>query len=158
MITKIINEKFSGAVLESGAPYGDETVVIDRARLFEVLAFLKTYPTTPFNLLLDICGVDYLGKEPRFEVVYHLYSLSQRARLRVKVKLSESDLTIPSVMGIWEAADWFEREAYDMYGIHFEGHPKLKRLMMWEEFQGYPLRKDYPMNKRQPIPEPAEIV
>ncbi|MDO8519116.1 MAG: NADH-quinone oxidoreductase subunit C [Deltaproteobacteria bacterium] len=158
MITDIIKQKFLGAVLESSASYGDETVVIDRARLIQVMNFLKTFHETPFNLLLDVCGVDYLGKEPRFEVVYHLYSLSKKARLRVKVKLSESDLSVPSVMGIWEAADWFEREAYDMFGIRFEGHPKLKRLLMWEEFKGHPLRKDYPMNKRQPLPEPAEII
>lgn len=158
MITDILKQKFPGAVLDAHQYSGDETVVIDRARLCEVMNFLKTFPETPFNLLLDVCGVDFMGQEPRFEVVYHLYSLTKRARLRIKVKLSEKDLSIPSVMGIWEAADWFEREAYDMFGIHFEGHPKLKRLLMWEEFKGHPLRKDYPVDRRQPIPEPAEII
>ena len=122
------------------------------------MEFLKGNGETPFNLLLDVCGVDYMGQTPRFEVVYHLYSLSQKARLRVRVKLDEADLKIASVMDVWEAADWFEREAYDMYGVIFEGHPNLKRLMMWESFVGHPLRKDYPQDRRQPVPEPADII
>ena len=99
-----------------------------------------------------------LAPKDRFEVVYHLYSMPTKKRIRIKVRLNESDASVPSVMKIWEAADWFEREAFDMLGIKFVGHPNLKRLLMWNEFQGYPLRKDYPIDKRQPIPEPAEIV
>ncbi len=157
-ITETLQQKFPGAILSAHCDFGDETIVVELSKLVDVMSFLKSNPETPFNILLDACGVDYLGETPRFEVVYHLYALSQKARLRVKVKVPDDNLTIPSVMPIWEAADWFEREAFDMFGIKFEGHPKLKRLLMWEEFEGHPLRKDYPIGKRQPIPEPADIV
>lgn len=157
-VTQSLKQKFPHAILGSSADYGDETVVVDRAAIIEVLQFLREYPASPFDLLLDICGVDFMGQTPRFEVVYHLYSLHTKARIRLKVKLDEADLHIPSCLSIWPAADWFEREAWDMYGIVFDGHPNLKRLMMWEEFEGYPLRKDYPLNKRQPIPKLADII
>ncbi len=157
-VTETIKQKFSKHVLSSHADFGDETIVINRDGVIDVMNFLKSDPACSFDLLLDVCGVDYLGREMRFEVVYHLYSMKTKGRLRVKVPLAESDLVIPSVIQIWEATDWFEREAFDMFGIHFEGHPNLKRLLMWNEFEGHPLRKDYPINKRQPIPVPADIV
>lgn len=87
----------------------------------------------------------------RFEVVYHLYSHTHARRLRVKVPVNEADAIVDSVTGLWKAADWFEREVWDMFGIRFTGHPNLKRIMMYDSFQGHPLRKDYPVNKRQPI-------
>lgn len=135
-----------------------DEVFISREKLFDSLNFLKNNQDHPFNVLLDICGVDYMGQTPRFEVIYHLYSLGTPDRLRVRVKVDEKDLVVPSVIKIWETADWYEREAYDMFGIRFDGHPNLKRLLMWEEFEGYPLRKDYPIDKRQPIPEPSDLV
>lgn len=157
-ITEILKKNFPQAITDSHQQFGDETVFVDRQSLVCVLQFLRDDPDCSFNLFLDLCGVDYMGQEPRFEVVYHLYSLSKKARLRVRVKLPESDLKITSVTSLWEAANWFEREAYDMYGIHFEGHPNLKRILMWNEFEGYPLRKDYPIQRRQPIPVPTDIV
>lgn len=134
---------------------GEKTLIVERDQIYQTLADLKK---EGFNLLLDICGVDYQDEIPRFEVVYHLYALAIRERVRVRVRIPEADLKIRTVINLWEAADWFEREAYDMYGIIFEGHPNLKRLLMWEKFEGYPLRKDYPLDKRQPIPESLDIV
>lgn len=150
--------KFPNAVVSHHAEYGDQTIVLKRESLLEVCAFLKANPENPMNMLLDVCGVDYLGQTPRFEVVYHIYSVVTHARLRLIVKLEESDLKIASVRKVWEAANWFEREACEMYGIVFEGHGNLKKLLLWEAFEGNPLRKDYPMGKRQPIPEPLDIV
>lgn len=89
--------------------------------------------------------------EFRFEVVYHFYSTAKNHRLRIKVPLTASDPVIDSLTGLWHAAGWFEREAWDMFGVRFTGHPNLKRLLMYEEFQGHPLRKDYPVRKRQPL-------
>lgn len=153
-----LKQKFTGAVLETSQTFGHDVVVVDRLKISEVLQFLKNNSECPFEMLLDLCGVDYKEREPRFEVVYHLYSLSKIKRLRVKVGVPEGDIILPSAVTIWEAADWFEREAFDMFGIHFMGHPNLKRILMWEAFEGYPLRKDYPINKRQPIPILDDIV
>lgn len=157
-IIDYIQSKHPQVIQTSHQNYGDETVFIKRDDIYNFLKFLKTNSDYPFNVLLDVCGVDYMGETPRFEVVYHLYSLSTKKRLRVRVKLDENDLKIPSVMSLWETADWYEREAFEMFGIIFEGHPNLKRLLTWEEFKGHPLRKDYPIDKRQPIPEPIELV
>jgi NADH-quinone oxidoreductase subunit C/D len=108
--------------------------------------------------MADLCGVDYLGREgKRFEVVYHLYSTSTNKRLRAKVQLGEKEPAIDSVADIWPAADWFERECYDLFGIKFVGHKNLKRILLYEGFEGHPLRKDYPINKRQGIPTPVDL-
>ena len=95
------------------------------------------------------------GAGARFEVVYHFYSLVQNHRLRLKVPVSEQDPSLDSLTGLWKSADWFEREVWDMFGIHFTGHPDLKRILMYEPFDGHPLRKDYPVNKRQPLLGPV---
>ena len=153
-----LGKKLPGAIVSRHEDYGDSTLVVSPTSLYGVLDFLRAHPESPFDLLLDICGVDYLGREPRFEVVYHLYSLPTHLRLRIKTALSSENPSVRSVVSLWETADWFEREAFDMFGIRFEGHPNLKRLLMWEEFEGHPLRKDYPMQKRQPIPKAADIV
>ena len=101
---------------------------------------------------IDVCAVDYLGwKTPRFEVVYHLFSVTNRQRIRLKVEVDESDCVVPSCIAVWPGVDWFEREAWDMYGIVFEGHPKLRRILLYEEFEGHPLRKDYPQRGYQPL-------
>lgn len=148
-------EKFSDEVIRSHADHGDETAVMKPGKLVEVMTFLKHDPAVRFEMLTDLTGVDLLGlEEPRFQVVYHLYSLSKRHRLRIKVPLPENDPVVPSVVGVWKAANWMEREAWDLYGIRFEGHPDLRRILMYPEFEGHPLRKDYPMEKRQPIVPP----
>ena len=100
-----------------------------------------------FDMLVDICGVDFPDREPRFEVVYHLYSFSSNRRIRVKLAVDEGT-DVPTVCGVWKAANWPEREVYDMFGIEFSGHPNLIRLLMPAEYSGHPLRKDYPLRGR----------
>jgi NADH-quinone oxidoreductase subunit C len=153
-----IQEKFPALIKETHAFRGDETAVIQAAGLAEVAAFLKESPELDFNFLMDLSAVDYLfyaggriQKEFRFEVVYHFYSLKFNHRIRIKVPLDEKNPEVDSLTGLWSAANWYEREVWDMFGIRFKGHPNLKRILMYEEFQGHPLRKDYPYNKRQPL-------
>lgn len=148
---KRLVEKFPDAVLSSHAQHGDETATVLASRLLEILSFLRDDEVTAFEMLTDLTCVDYLGvREVRFEVVYHLYSLSKNHRLRVKVEVDEEDARVPSVIGLWKSANWMEREAWDLYGVRFEGHPDLRRVLLYPEFEGHPLRKDYPMELRQP--------
>ena len=150
-------DKFGDAIIEHHANHGDETAVVRADRLHEVMAFLRDDPATSFELLSDVTGVDLLGlKEPRFEVVYHLYSLSKNHRLRIKVGLDEEDPKVSSVTDLWKSAVWEEREAFDLYGIKFEGHPDLRRILLYPEFEGHPLRKDYDTEHRQPRVPPRE--
>jgi NADH-quinone oxidoreductase subunit C/D len=109
---------------------------------------LHDNPATKFDMLMDLCGVDYPDREQRFEAVYHLYSVSRGARLRLKVPVTEADPVLPSLMPVYQGANWFEREAYDMFGLRFEGHPNLKRILCHEAFQGHALRKDYDPARR----------
>ncbi len=148
-----LKEKFPEAVLEIHNQHGDETAVVKREALLDVLRFVRENEGFDLNILMDLCGVDGLKMKwsPRFEVVYHLYSMARNHRLRIKVRVDLKDAVVPSVTSLWPVADWFEREVWDMFGIRFEGHPNLRRILMYEEFQGHPLRKDYPYNKRQPL-------
>ena len=156
-ISQALLDKFSGSVEALPAFREEEAFVVARDRLLEVCRFLASFPGCEFRLLEDICGVDYPDREKRFEVVYHLSSLEGEKRIRLKVLLDESDPGVPSVIGIWKGADWFEREAFDQYGIRFEGHPNLRRILNHEEFVGHPLRKDYPIKKRQTLSSPANF-
>ena len=109
-----------------------------------------------FNFLMDISSVDHFGDEPRFEVVYELYSLENKVHLRLKTKVSEDHLEVPTVTGIWQTADWHEREIFDMMGIKFAGHPDLRRILMWDGYPYHPLRKDFPLEgKPSDLPEVA---
>jgi NADH-quinone oxidoreductase subunit C len=109
-----------------------------------------------FNFLLDISSVDHFGDEPRFEVVYELYGLEHKLHLRLKCRVSEDHLEVPTVSNIWPTADWHEREIYDMMGIRFAGHPDLRRILMWDGYPYYPLRKDFPLEgKPSDLPEVA---
>jgi len=109
-----------------------------------------------FNFLIDLSSVDHFGDEPRFEVVYELYSLADNIHLRLKTKVSEDNLEVPTVSGIWEAADWHEREVFDMMGIRFANHPDLRRILMWDGYPFFPLRKDFPLEgKPSDMPEVA---
>ena len=119
-------------------------IEVGKDRLLEVLSSLKDGELCQFRQLTDIAGVDYPNRFPRFEVVYHLLDFKQNIRLRVKTKISEDD-TIPSITGIYPSANWYEREAFDMYGINFTDHPDLRRLLTDYNFEGYPLRKDFPL-------------
>jgi NADH-quinone oxidoreductase subunit C len=152
---RYLSEKFGTSILDSHAFRGDETVVVGPEKLIEIVRFLKDDRRMDFDFLADITAVDYLGKkEPRFEVVYHLLSLQSHRRLRVKIPVPENEPEIDSLTPLWKGANWLEREVWDMFGIRFRGHPDLRRILLYEEFRGYPLRKDYPVNQRQPlIPE-----
>jgi NADH-quinone oxidoreductase subunit C len=155
-----VRARFGGAVLESHDHRGDHTVVVERRALRDVLAFCRDAGALAFDVLMDLTAVDYSkfpGREdgPRFEVVYHLYSLAHNHRLRVKVRVDEDDPVVPTAVALWPIANWYEREVWDMFGVRFEGHPDLRRLLMYEEFVGHPLRKDYPINRRQPLIGPA---
>lgn len=116
--------------------------------LLEVASSLKKDPVAGYDLLLDICGADYPQRRERFEAVYHLYSIARKERLRLKVAVPEDDPIVPSLVGVWRGADWFEREAFDMFGLRFEGHPNLRRILTHEAFEGHPLRKDYDPARR----------
>ncbi len=124
------------------------TWIVSRDVLFEVARELKENPATQFDMMLDLCGADFPDRPERFEALYHLYSMQRKSRLRLKVPLREDDVTLPSMMSLWKALDWFEREAYDMFGFHFDGHPNLRRILTHEAFQGHPLRKDYDAARR----------
>ena len=146
-----LRERFPAAVVATHGYRGDLTVQIAPAAIVEVGTFLRDDPAFAFDFLMDVTAVDYIGSVPRFEVVYHLYSLRRNHRLRVKTRVPEEDPRIASVTAVWPGANWLERETYDMYGVRFEGHPDLRRIYLYEEFQGHPLRKDYPKEKRQPL-------
>lgn len=169
---KKLKEKFPQAIQGMHCYRGDDTAIIAREQILEVCRFLRDDPQLDYNFMMDLTGVDYLGRKPkfidlnwlmlpkgsgyegrdmRFEVVYHLYSLKHNHRVRLKAPVPEKDCTINSVVSVWEGANWFEREAYDMYGIQFKGHPDLRRILMYEDFKGHPLRKDYPKEKEQPL-------
>ncbi len=149
--------KFPDEIIDHHAQHGDETVLVRRDRLMEVMTFLRDDELTCFEMLTDLTAVDYLGvQEPRFQVVYHLLSLSKNQRLRVKVPVGESDPRVPSVVNLWKSALWEEREVWDLYGILFDGHPDLRRILLYPEFEGHPLRKDYDMEHRQPLIPPRE--
>jgi NADH-quinone oxidoreductase subunit C len=149
-ILERLRKDFPAGVKETLTSLGDEVVVIDKEALLQIATFLRDGPAE-FRMLLDLTCVDYPGKEPRFEMVYHLFSLSRNRRLRIKMGLDESDLRLASLTSLWKNANWLEREVYDLFGVHFEGHPDLRRLFMYDGFEGHPLRKDYPLRRRQPL-------
>jgi len=138
----------SDAVLSTHAQHGDATALVDPGKLLAVLEFLRDDDASRFELLVDLCAVDYAAREPRFEVVYHLYSVSLNHRLRIKAGVAESSCEIASACSLWPAANWLEREVWDLYGIRFIGHPDLRRLLLDESFEGHPLRKDFPKRGR----------
>jgi len=148
---QLLRENFPDAVLDTMLPQGDATAVIRPESLTRIIDFLKNDSRLQFNILVDITAVDYLERKPRFDVVYHLLSLPFNRRLRLKVPVEDGSSTLNSLTPWWGSANWLEREVWDMFGIRFAGHPDLKRILMYEEFQGHPLRKDYPIRKRQPL-------
>jgi NADH-quinone oxidoreductase subunit C len=133
---------------------GDDCVFVRRERIVEVCRALKQ--DLGFDMAPYVTAVDYLGQTPRFEVVYNLYATKANARVRLRVKLGEGE-ELPSVTGVWRGADWFERYCWDMYGIRVSGHPDLRRVLLYEEFVGHPLRKDYPLRGRQPLVAEREV-
>ena len=139
-----IEAMLGGAVLRWGASRGELTITAARDRIVDVIGALRDDPQCLFEVLIDICGVDYPERAMRFEVVYHLLSPRRNQRIRVKCE-TDAAAPVPSIVSVFPAANWFEREAYDMYGILFSGHPDLRRILTDYGFQGFPLRKDFPL-------------
>jgi NADH-quinone oxidoreductase subunit C len=136
--------KFADAVLEVVEFRGETTVTVKKDAIVAVCAFMKK--DLGYNFLTDLCGVDYLGKKAeRFMVVYHLYNLTSKERLRLKVPVAENDPRVDTVSGVWATANWHERECWDLFGIVFNNHPDLRRILMAQDWLGHPLRKDYPV-------------
>ncbi|MFT3998390.1 MAG: NADH-quinone oxidoreductase subunit C [Asticcacaulis sp.] len=134
---------FKEALIDVVHAYGELTLTVERERIVEVLGKLRAEPYR-FHQLIDLCGADYPQRERRFDVVYHLLSLTQNVRLRVKVMTDEA-VPVPTVRDVYPNADWYEREAFDMYGMLFSGQPDLRRILTDYGFSGHPLRKDFPM-------------
>ena len=133
-----------GDAKSTSTAFGELTITVAREAILDVLTKLRDDPACKFEILIDICGVDYPARANRFDVVYHLLSPRLNQRVRVKLETNEAD-AVPSAIPVFPAANWFEREAYDMYGILFSGHPDLRRLLTDYGFQGHPLRKDFPL-------------
>ncbi len=139
-----ITGKLGASVLSSEIAFGELTVWAEPARIGDVLRFLRDDPDCRFVCFIDICGADYPEREKRFDVVYHLLSPYKNARIRVKVETDEAT-PVPTVIDVFPAADWFERETFDLYGVLFDGHPDLRRILTDYGFSGHPLRKDFPL-------------
>lgn len=139
-----IREGLGHAVIETVVHRDQVTHVVERSAIAQACTFLKTDPRYRMNYLSDVIGVDYPDRTPRFDVVYVLYSVPSKLRVRLKVRVDEGE-SVQSVTSVWSGAGWPEREVYDMYGIVFDGHPNLKRIYMAEDWEGFPLRKDYPL-------------
>jgi NADH-quinone oxidoreductase subunit C len=146
-IEERLRERFPGvAITRATAPsMPDPTWIVPAASLIEVCTFLRDDPELDFAMLSFVAGVDYLPRAPRFETVYNLLSLTQATRVTLKVELTEENPRVPTVSTIWPTANWHERETYDFYGIEFTGHPDLTRILLPEDWQGWPLRKDSPL-------------
>ena len=146
-IAKKIRDKFPDQVVRVEEHRGQVGVIVKKDKIVEMLRWLHDAPSLQLNHLADLCGVDYLSKKDvRFEVVYNLYSIRLKHRIRIRAEVPEDDCRIDSVTSIWMGANWHERECYDLLGITFDGHPDLRRILLPEGWEGYPLRKDYPLD------------
>ena len=144
-IKEKLQQHFQADIVSINEFRGELTVVVKKKHIAKICTFLRDDEELCFDSLRDVCGADYYRPDERYEVIYNLYSLKNKFRLRLKVRVEESDLTVPTVTGVWPTADWEERETYDMFGIRFDGHPDLRRIYMPEDFEYYPLRKDFPL-------------
>jgi NADH-quinone oxidoreductase subunit C len=153
-LIELVKKNFPDAVLESHSQLGDDTVVLAPGRWKEVCRFLKDNLQSDMSMLTDLTAVDFPDRDPRFEVVAHLYSLSRGHRLRLKARVGDREgetVEIDTLTELWASANWMERECFDMLGVKFLGHPDLRRILTYPEFEGHPLRKDYPADKIQPL-------
>ncbi|MBP6950754.1 MAG: NADH-quinone oxidoreductase subunit C [Alphaproteobacteria bacterium] len=141
---RLIAEEIGTDTLAWSVEYNELMVSVERPAIVRVLTYLRDSKGLQFAQLMDVCGVDYLGREPRFDVVYHLLSLVHNQRLRLKVQVEEG-MPVPSVVSVYSSANWWEREVFDLYGIPFEDHPDLRRILTDYGFEGHPLRKDFPL-------------
>jgi NADH-quinone oxidoreductase subunit C len=162
IVTKL-TERFKDAILEHYEFRGQHAVSIAPGDLVAVAEFLRDDPELDFNMLIDIGGADYLGydeddddREHRFEVAYQFYSVPKNHRIRVKVRVADESVSVPSLWERWGVANWMEREVWDMYGVRFTGHPNLRRILCHDDFEGHALRKDYPKQKRQQLARPTK--
>jgi NADH-quinone oxidoreductase subunit C len=157
-IVDILSRGLPGTAFEPGKSVDVPTVYVPAERIAETCRLLRDNPATRFNVLVELTAADYFPRDPRFEVVYHLLSVPHRRRLRLKVRVG-LNATVPTVQGVWRGAGWPERETWDMFGIVFDGHSDLRRLLMPEDWEGHPLRKDYPVQIRKAAQtyEPLEV-
>ena len=138
-------------ITEISEAFGELTAIVSRDSIVEVCAHLKSAPDFHFNMLVDLTGADRgPEEEPRFEVNYHLFSTTRHHRLRLKVLLNEDDPRVQTVTGVWRTANWHERETYDLFGVLFDGHPDLRRILLPDDWQGHALRKDFPLRGYEP--------
>lgn len=151
-VVRKVNAALPGALLSHESFDQDDRITVDPARIRDLGRLLKSDPELDFTLLVDLTCVDYIDETPRFEMIYQLFSMSRNYRLRVKARLADGQ-PIDSLCAVWRVADPLEREVFDMFGVPFNEHPNLTRILMYEGFEGHPLRKDYPLKKHQPIVE-----
>ncbi len=144
-VVAVIKEQHPSAFIAAKEFRGETTIEVKKEAIADICRTLRDHPDCLFDHLVDVCGADAYTPENRFEIVYNLWSIGKKMRVRVKTFTDEADLHVPTVTGIWEGANWPEREAYDMFGIVFDGHPDFRRMYMPEDFDYYPLRKDYPL-------------
>jgi NADH-quinone oxidoreductase subunit C len=138
-----LRERFAADIIDVKEFRGEVTVTVKKESIVEIGSFLKS--ALAFNMLTDVTAVDYMGQEPRFMVVYNMYSIPNKDRIRIKAPVAESDCSIDTVSKLWSTADWLEREVFDLFGITFNNHPDLRRILMTDDWVGHPLRKDYPL-------------
>jgi NADH-quinone oxidoreductase subunit C len=149
-----LKARFGTSILETHSDFGDDTAVVEPTQWKAVCKFLREEPSLDFDMPVDLCGVDYPHRLPRMEVVLHLYSIAKRHRIRLKTRVGDEDMEgaeLESVTSIWPGLNWLEREVFDMSGVRFRGHPDLRRILMYPEFEGHPLQRTYPAEKTQPL-------
>ena len=142
---ELLRSLFESKLIDAGERKGEFWMIVRGEDLVSVIEPLRAHPDLKFDWFVDLCGVDNLGKRPRFETVIHLYSMDYGQRLRIRCLVPDESLTVPSLTPFWSAANWQEREAYDMYGIRFQGHPNLERILTPPGTEDFPQRKDYPL-------------
>jgi NADH-quinone oxidoreductase subunit C len=153
-LVKLLQDRFGAAILETATNHGDDSVVIAPSHWVSVHRFLRDDPACQMQFMMDLFSVDYPDREPRFEVIANLYSHTRKHRLFTKARVGGpegDDAEVDTLSALWGCANWYEREVWDMMGVKFRGHPDPRRILMYEEFEGHPLRKDYPAAKTQPI-------
>ena len=163
VVLEKLRERFGTAILETHSDFGDDTAVVEPSHWKAVCQFLRDEPELDFDMPIDLCGVDYPHRTAssasgastgRMDVVMHLYSVSRRHRVRLKARVGDEDMDgaeLDSVTSIWPGMNWLEREVWDMSGVRFRGHPDLRRILMYPEFEGHPLQRTYPADKTQPL-------
>jgi NADH-quinone oxidoreductase subunit C len=163
----LLKARFPDDVVDAGSSHGDEWALVKGAAILPMATWLRDDPALHMELLIDITAADYLEYDPdhrldpedpqRFEVVYHFCSIATRQRLRLKIRVGGEHMTIPTLCSLYQTANWWERLVFDFYGVRFEGHPHLRRILTYDEFKGHPLRKDYPVRLRQPLTKERNV-